>query len=390
MSLTNQALGPAFALALRYRRMRGRGRSGGVARRRHDACGPAAGRGVRVLAPTEQENYVARRVSDIIAREHYRRAPLDDRLSSLILDRYLDAIDGGRSYFYASDIAEFEKYRYELDDAIKAGDVEPAFVIFRRYQQRSRERMNYAIELLAKKPDFDIDESFNFDREKEPWPANAAEMNELWRKRVKNDALSLITAGKQWPEVVDVLHKRYEHVAKRMDQSKPEDVFEAFMNAFVLSLRSAFELLLAAQFRGIQHPDESQLRGHRRLAAAHRRLRHRDRRHRRRPRRDLRQALRQRPHHRGGRGQERRAHRRHRLAPGRRGAEDTRPRRHTGASAAAACRSGARIGAEGGRVHAQSRLARGAGLAQGDAHGAAQWARREDRHHHRAELLPGL
>src|SRR5450432_2599267 len=188
------------------------------------------------LAPTEQENYVARRVADIVAREHYRRAPLDDHLSSLILDRYLDAIDGGRSYFYASDIADFERYRYELDDAIKAGDVEPAFVIFRRYQQRSRERMAYAIDLLSKKPDFEVDETFNFDREKEPWPANAAEMNELWRKRVKNDALSLVTAGKQWPEVVDVLHKRYEHVAKRMDQSKPDDVFEAFMNAFVLSL----------------------------------------------------------------------------------------------------------------------------------------------------------
>jgi carboxyl-terminal processing protease len=197
------------------------------------AAVPAA---TAALAPTEQENYVARRVADIVAREHYRRAPLDDHLSSLILDRYLDAIDGGRSYFYASDIAEFERYRYELDDAIKAGDVEPAFVIFRRYQQRSRERMAYAIELLAKKPDFDIDESFNFDREKEPWPANAAEMNELWRKRVKNDALSLVTAGKQWPEAADILRKRYEHVAKRMDQSKPEDVFEAFMNAFVLSL----------------------------------------------------------------------------------------------------------------------------------------------------------
>ena len=194
---------------------------------------PTAG---SVLEPTEQENYVARRVSDIIAREHYRRAPLDDRLSSLILDRYLDAVDSGRSYFYASDIAEFEKYRYELDDAIKAGDVEPAFVIFRRFQQRSRERMNYAIELLSKKPDFDVEESFTYDREKEPWPANAAEMNELWRKRVKNDALSLITAGKQWPEAADILRKRYEHVARRMDQSKPEDVFEAFMNAFVLSL----------------------------------------------------------------------------------------------------------------------------------------------------------
>ena len=197
---------------------------------------PAAPAATAPLAPTEQENYVARRVADIIAREHYRRAPLDDHLSSLILDRYLDAVDGGRSYFYASDIAEFERYRYTLDDAIKAGDVEPAFVIFRRYQQRSRERMAYAIELLKQKPDFDIEESFNFDREKEPWPASTAEMNELWRKRVKNDELSLVTAGKTWSDAADILRKRYEHVEKRMDQSKPEDVFEAFMNAFVLSL----------------------------------------------------------------------------------------------------------------------------------------------------------
>ena len=200
------------------------------------AAAPAVPAAAAVLAPTEQENYVARRVADIVAHEHYRRAPLDDHLSSLILDRYLDSIDGARSYFLASDIAEFERYRYELDDAIKTGDVEPAFVIFRRYQQRSRERVAYAIGLLNTKPDFEVDESFNFDREKEPWPANAAEMNELWRKRVKNDALSLVSAGKQWPEAADVLRKRYEHVEKRMDQSKPEDVFEAFMNAFVLSL----------------------------------------------------------------------------------------------------------------------------------------------------------
>src|ERR1700719_3424168 len=166
---------------------------------------PAVPAATAVLAPTEQENYVARRVADIIAREHYRRAPLDDHLSSLILDRYLDAIDGSRSYFYASDIAEFERYRYELDDAIKTGDVEPAFVIFRRYQERRRQRMNYAVELLSKKPDFEIDESLNFDREKEPWPANSAEMNELWRKRVKNDELSLVIAGKQWTEAADVL-----------------------------------------------------------------------------------------------------------------------------------------------------------------------------------------
>ncbi len=196
------------------------------------APGAASGK----LAPAPQEGYVARRVADIVAREHYRREPLDDQLSSLILDRYLNTLDGEKSYFYASDIADFERYRYQLDDAIKEGDMEPAFAIFRRYQRRTLERMRYAIGLLATKPNFDIDESFHFDRTKQPWPADKAEMNELWRERVKNDALSLVIAGKKWPAVVDTLRKRYEHVITRIDQTEPEDVFETFMNAYVLSL----------------------------------------------------------------------------------------------------------------------------------------------------------
>ena len=57
-------------------------------------------------------------------------------------------------------------------------------------------------------------------------------MDELWRKRVKNDALSLMLTGKTWPEAADVLRKRYERVLKRVDQVTSEDVFENLMNAY--------------------------------------------------------------------------------------------------------------------------------------------------------------
>jgi carboxyl-terminal processing protease len=50
--------------------------------------------------------------------------------------------------------------------------------------------------------------------------------------RVKNDALSLLLAGKTWPEAADVLRKRYERVAKRIEQITADDVFETFMNAY--------------------------------------------------------------------------------------------------------------------------------------------------------------
>ncbi|HTV49578.1 MAG TPA: carboxy terminal-processing peptidase [Steroidobacteraceae bacterium] len=184
------------------------------------------------IAPTERQRMIARRIGSILEETHYRRATIDDKMSAQIFERYLEFLDGQHSYFLASDIAEFEQYRYKFDDMIHTGDIDPAYVIFARFQQRNRERMQYAIALLATEPNWTLDESFAFDRTHASWPASLADMNELWRKRVKNDALSLLLAGKQWPEASDVLKKRYERVLKRVDQVTPEDVFENLMNAY--------------------------------------------------------------------------------------------------------------------------------------------------------------
>jgi carboxyl-terminal processing protease len=184
------------------------------------------------IAPTDRHRKVARLVSSMMERSHYRQAPVNDPVSSLVLDRYLEALDGTRSYFLASDIAEFEKYRYQLDDAVTTGQLDPVFAIYNRFQQRNRERMAHAIKLLEKEPDFTLDESFEFDREKAPWAATSAELDELWRKRVKNDALSLMLTDKSWTETRDVLQKRYDRVLKRSEQITADDVFESFMNAF--------------------------------------------------------------------------------------------------------------------------------------------------------------
>ncbi len=184
------------------------------------------------LAPTERHERVARLVSSMFERSHYRQAPVNDPVSSLVLDRYLESLDGSRSYFLASDIAEFERYRYQLDDAVTSGELEPAFTIFSRYQQRSRERLKFALEVLEKEPDFKLDEGFEFDRREVPWASSREELDELWRKRVKNDAISLMLADKTWAEARDVLRKRYERAAKRAEQVTADDVFENFMNAF--------------------------------------------------------------------------------------------------------------------------------------------------------------
>ena len=187
------------------------------------------------IAPTDAQRATARKIGRILEEAHYSRAPIDDKMSELVYQRYLDFLDGQRSYFLASDIAEFAAYRMKFDDMIRTGEVEPAYLIFNRFQQRNRERMEAALAMLKAEPDWTVNESFEFDRTKAPWPATPAEMQDLWRKRVKNDALSLMLTGKQWPEVSDLLRKRYDRVLKRVDQITPEDVFENLMNAYARS-----------------------------------------------------------------------------------------------------------------------------------------------------------
>jgi carboxyl-terminal processing protease len=184
------------------------------------------------LSPTERQRRVSKLVSNVIERSHYRQSPINDPVSSLVLDRFIEQLDGGRSYFLASDIAEFERYRYQLDDAVVNGQLEPVFAIFNRFQVRNRERVNYAVDLLKTEPDFTVDESFEFDRAKAPWAKSPEELNDIWRRRVKNDAVSLMLTEKPWAETKDILQKRYERVVKRTEQVTSDDIFEVFMNSF--------------------------------------------------------------------------------------------------------------------------------------------------------------
>ncbi|HXY75748.1 MAG TPA: carboxy terminal-processing peptidase [Steroidobacteraceae bacterium] len=184
------------------------------------------------IAPTDTQRATARKIGRILEEAHYSHAQLDDKMSETVYQRYLEFLDGQRSYFLQSDINDFNAYRLQFGDMIRTGEIEPAYLIFARFQQRNRERMDYALELLKTEPDWTLNETFEFDRAHAPWPADTAAMNELWRKRVKNDALSLMLTGKTWPEAGDILRKRYERVLKRVDQVTSEDVFENLMNAY--------------------------------------------------------------------------------------------------------------------------------------------------------------
>jgi carboxyl-terminal processing protease len=184
------------------------------------------------VVPSERHRSVARKVGSMLEGMHYSGSKLDDRLSAIVYARYLESIDSQHTSLLAADVAEFDQYKLRFDDMIRSGDVDPAFAIFARYQQRNRERMKFAIAQLDKEPNWTINESFEFNREKAPWAAAPAELDDFWRKRVKNDALSLILTGKNWEETSKLLKKRYETTLKRIDQVSSDDVFESLMNSY--------------------------------------------------------------------------------------------------------------------------------------------------------------
>lgn len=186
---------------------------------------------VNNLAPQPEHAIVSKVVAKLLTRYHYTHRIIDDAISSETLDFYLNALDRRRMYFLASDIDQFDAYRYSLDDAVIRGDLEPAYFIFNTLMQRVRERVNYVKELLSHEFDFTKDDYYNYDREEAPWAKTTDELNELWRLRIKHEALSLKLAGKDWNGIVKTLTKRYNNLLKRYEQLNSEDVFQYFMNA---------------------------------------------------------------------------------------------------------------------------------------------------------------
>jgi carboxyl-terminal processing protease len=188
------------------------------------------------LLPESRHENIGELVTQFIQKSHYLHVTVNDDLSSRVLDRYIESLDRNRMYLLASDVEFFEKFRHQLDDVVRSQPLDPVFDMFSIYRTRVRERFEFALLQLDNEPDLTIDEEYQFDRTETPWATTSEELDELWRKRVKNDVVNLALTDKPWEETRDVLVKRYTQYVKRMEQIKSDDVFETFMNAFAHTL----------------------------------------------------------------------------------------------------------------------------------------------------------
>ncbi|CAM3578885.1 Tail-specific protease precursor [Vibrio aerogenes CECT 7868] len=195
-------------------------------------AGSVTEKDIPVLVPEAQHSIATKRITHRFTRNHYKHIILNDDFSRKIFDRYLSLLDYNRNIFTQKDIDGFKTWSEELDDQLKAGNDQIAFDVYNLSVKKRYERYRYALSLLDKEIKFDKDEFIELDRSKEPWAKDQKELDELWRKRVKSDALNLKMTGKSWPEIKEKLSHRYNNAIKRMIQTHSEDVFQLYMNAF--------------------------------------------------------------------------------------------------------------------------------------------------------------
>jgi len=190
------------------------------------------------LQPDRDEVIASLNVVELLKRHHYSKPPLDDARSVIIYDSYLKLLDPSRSYFMASDIAEFDKWKTQFDDFLKSGDLNAGFTIYKRYLDRVKSRLDFALAELNKgvdKIDFNTKETLLIDRKDAPWLKSTAELDDLWRKRVKDEVLRQKIAGKDSKQIQETLTKRYKNQLARLDQTRAEDIFQAYINTFAMS-----------------------------------------------------------------------------------------------------------------------------------------------------------
>jgi carboxyl-terminal processing protease len=188
------------------------------------------------LFPSPAQTKSAVVINKVLERFHYRKVDLDSAFAQDVLDNYLEALDPSRSFFLARDVERFKGGAKRLDEGLRRGELDLAFDVFRVYRMRVDERIVYAESLLKGPFDFDRDETYRLDSPDMAWAKDSAELDEIWRRRVKNDFLTLRLADKTDDEIRERLSERYQGLVRRTHQFDGNDVFQTFMNAYTQTL----------------------------------------------------------------------------------------------------------------------------------------------------------
>ncbi|WP_461450485.1 carboxy terminal-processing peptidase [Mucilaginibacter sp.] len=220
------------------------------------ACHAAPSKPIKVdgsndLQPDARQNLVCKEVASLISKYNYKKVNLNDSLSAVVYTRYIKKLDPDHNYLLASDVKAFDNFKYQLDDDLKAGNLNDVFYMFNVFQKRYLDLIKYSLAHINDDFDYNKDETFTYDREDLPFIATQKELNELWIKRVKYDLLNLKIANPDMAKNKETLKKRYQDLLSQSNKLSNQEVFQTFMDAFTEAVdphTNYFNPFNAAQF----------------------------------------------------------------------------------------------------------------------------------------------
>ncbi|MGM0582302.1 MAG: carboxy terminal-processing peptidase [Bacteroidota bacterium] len=204
------------------------------------------------LSPTQDQSMEARLVAGLLTQYHYEKIPIDDDLSEVIFDEYINSLDANKHYFLEEDIESFQKYRDRLDDHIKLGYLLPPYEIFNTFRKRFQERMDFIENELEYDFDYDKEEFLTVNRDSIDYLSSKKELDDRWRKLIKSQALDYKLDEKADTTIHRLIKERYDRLDQTIGDYESRDVFQLYMNTFAESFdphSSYFSAITSENFR---------------------------------------------------------------------------------------------------------------------------------------------
>lgn len=173
-----------------------------------------------VLEKSDKE--IAKFVTRMMEVYHYSKLKMNNDLSEKMFEEYFRSLDHNRRIFLKEDIEEFQSYEMLLDEMFKRGDLTFPLKLYFRYIQRLQERVKFVEERINQPFDFGKEEAFTLDRSEADWASSTEELNEIWRKFLKNEVLRMQIA--EIAEQKKAAEKANENSEEKSDEESKEEV----------------------------------------------------------------------------------------------------------------------------------------------------------------------
>ena len=231
---------------------------------------------------SDKDKFLLEIISYVIEKGHYDPKEMDDEFSENVFNSFIDAIDGQQRFFLKTDLNNFKRYKYEIDDQLRSSNIDFFNIVYNKSIQRIEEVRSFYPSLLEKPFNFNLEETTSLDFKNNSFAANLNDLKQVWRKRFKLSTLDRFVSKKEEEIFKKKIDSSYQIKSdlilenesrastlqnindyfQWMDELERKDTFNAFVNSVVNEFdphtqyfapqdKELFDTSMSGKFEGI-------------------------------------------------------------------------------------------------------------------------------------------